>query len=146
MLCSFPEELDPSGQQPFLLSDPNMDQPLDGFEGEPDPFFAGHELYRALRGSQGDDPLNDELLWDGDFMTTQREFIQKKQEDEMLQRLERRMGELCSRHGTTLLTRQAKRTARAHLYSPMQSCRTVLARLYAVLIYQSKSLFYMGCS
>lgn len=62
----------------------------------PDPLFAGHELYRALRGSQGDDPLTDELLWDGDFLTSQREFIQKQQEQQLLERLERRMGECCS--------------------------------------------------
>jgi hypothetical protein len=61
--------------------------------GGPDSSFAGHELYRALRGSQGDDPLTDELLWDGDFLTSQREFMQKKQEEQLLERLERRMGE-----------------------------------------------------
>jgi hypothetical protein len=61
--------------------------------GGPDSSFAGHELYRALRGSQGDDPLTDELPWDGDFLTSQREFIQKKQEEQLLERLERRMGE-----------------------------------------------------
>lgn len=70
------------------------DTPFEGLDCEADPFFAGHELYRALRGDKGDDPLTDELLWEGDFMSTQRDFIQKKQEDEMLERLERRMGEL----------------------------------------------------
>jgi hypothetical protein len=68
---------------------------LDGVaeEGDgPDPFFAGRELYRALRGAQGNDPLTDELLWDGDFMASQREFMQKKQEEALLERLERRMG------------------------------------------------------
>jgi hypothetical protein len=34
-------------------------------------------------------------LWEGDFMSTQRDFIQKKQEDELLERLERRMREAC---------------------------------------------------
>jgi hypothetical protein len=72
-----------------------MDQLYEGLEGEPDPFFAGHELYKALRGDNADDPLADELLWEGDFMSTQRDFIQKKQEDELLERLERRMGEAC---------------------------------------------------
>lgn len=61
-------------------------------DAEPDPCFAGRELYRALRGDKGADPLADELLWEGDFMSTQREFIQKKQEDELLERLERRLG------------------------------------------------------
>lgn len=76
-----------------------MDQLYEGLDGEPDPFFAGHELYRALRGDKGDDPLADELLWEGDFMSTQREFIQKKQEDELLERLERRLGKfLCPMH------------------------------------------------
>jgi hypothetical protein len=73
---------------------PELSQDLDGMTpGGPDSSFAGHELYRALRGSQGDDPLTDELLWDGDFLTSQREFIQKKQEEQLLERLERRMGE-----------------------------------------------------
>lgn len=72
-----------------------MDQLYEGLEGEPDPFFAGRELYKALRGDNADDPLADELLWEGDFMSTQRDFIQKKQEDELLERLERRMGEAC---------------------------------------------------
>lgn len=72
---------------------PQLSQNLDGIDPGADPFFAGHELYRALRGSQGDDPLTDELLWDGDFLTSQREFIQKKQEEQLLERLERRMGE-----------------------------------------------------
>lgn len=58
----------------------------------PDAMYAGRELYRALRGNQGDDPLVDDMLWDGDFLTTQREFIQKQQEEQMLERLERRMG------------------------------------------------------
>ncbi|WIA28050.1 hypothetical protein OEZ86_010635 [Tetradesmus obliquus] len=72
---------------------PELSQDLEGMNpGGPDSSFAGHELYRALRGSQGDDPLTDELLWDGDFLTSQREFIQKKQEEQLLERLERRMG------------------------------------------------------
>jgi hypothetical protein len=75
--------------------DISEDTPYEGLVGEPDPFSAGHELYRALRGDKGDDPLTDELLWEGDFMSTQRDFIQKKQEDELLERLERRMGEIC---------------------------------------------------
>jgi hypothetical protein len=73
-----------------------LDQLYADLDAEPDPFFAGHELYRALRGDKGADPLADELLWEGDFMLTQREFIQKKQEDELLERLERRLGkQLC---------------------------------------------------
>jgi hypothetical protein len=113
----------------------------------------GHELYRALRGSQGDDPLEDELLWcaagregctgrsgtaaaagqrqrhgavhahrpplamsppgthrahgrmptrrlhtpdpirrEGDYVTTQKEFIQRRQQEALLDRLERRIG------------------------------------------------------
>jgi hypothetical protein len=69
--------------------DSNGDGPL-----LPDPFAPSRELYRALRGAQAEnDPLADELLWEGDFMTSQREFIQKKQEEALLERLERRMGE-----------------------------------------------------
>lgn len=68
---------------------PEISQPSAAGQDAP---FAGHELYRALRGSQGDDPLTDELLWEGDFLVSQREFIQKQQEEQMLERLERRMG------------------------------------------------------
>eukprot|EP00879_Flechtneria_rotunda_P017425 GHRR01018258.1.p1 GENE.GHRR01018258.1~~GHRR01018258.1.p1 ORF type:complete len:376 (+),score=134.91 GHRR01018258.1:1076-2203(+) len=56
----------------------------------PDSGFAGRELYRALRGAE--DSLADELLWDGDFLISQREFIQKRQDEQLLERLERRMG------------------------------------------------------
>eukprot|EP00878_Enallax_costatus_P028481 GHUV01030765.1.p1 GENE.GHUV01030765.1~~GHUV01030765.1.p1 ORF type:complete len:319 (+),score=117.37 GHUV01030765.1:1405-2361(+) len=67
----------------------NVPEPGDpGLDG-PDTL---RELYRALRGTQGDDPLADDMLWDGDFLTSQREFIQKQQEEQMLERLERRMG------------------------------------------------------
>lgn len=70
-----------------------LDQLYEGLCGEAEASsFAGHELYRALRGDKGDDPLADELLWEGDFMSTQRDFIQRKQADELLERLERRMG------------------------------------------------------
>lgn len=88
--------LDPAaaGQQsPPPQPDAALNGPYEGMEGEPEPFFAGRELYRALRGDNADDPLADELLWEGDFMSTQQDFVKKKQEDEMLERLERRMGE-----------------------------------------------------
>jgi hypothetical protein len=73
-----------------------LDQLYADLDAEPDPFFAGHELYRALRGDKGANPLADELLWEGDFMSAQRDFIKKKQEDELLERLERRLGEQLS--------------------------------------------------
>jgi hypothetical protein len=55
--------------------------------------MAGHELYRALRGNQADDPLMDSMLWDGNFLQSQREFLQKQQDEQMLERIERRLGE-----------------------------------------------------
>jgi hypothetical protein len=64
--------------------------PPDAEEG--DLFGPNRELYRALRGSKGDDPFEDEILWEGDFISTQREFLQKKEEEKLLERLQRRMG------------------------------------------------------
>jgi hypothetical protein len=98
--------------------DINEDTPFQGFDGEPDPFSAGHELYRALRGDKGDDPLTDELLWEGDFMSTQRDFIQKKQEDEMLERLERRMGESRSLYMAHTMTGVKLEKHAAHAFYP----------------------------
>ncbi|WIA07983.1 hypothetical protein OEZ85_007455 [Tetradesmus obliquus] len=95
---------------------PELSQDLEGMNpGGPDSSFAGHELYRALRGSQGDDPLTDELLWDGDFLTSQREFIQKKQEEQLLERLERRMGMRAKQHmcGDRLFAKQRQVNALA---------------------------------
>lgn len=60
-----------------------------------DHFPQPHALYRALRGSKGDDPLEDDILWDGDYIGTQREFIKQKEEEQLLARLERRIGECC---------------------------------------------------
>jgi hypothetical protein len=90
--------LDPLDEQQQASPPPEtLDQLYEGLGAEADAStFAGHELYRALRGDKGDDPLADELLWEGDFMFTQRDYIQRKQEDELLERLERRMGEACS--------------------------------------------------
>lgn len=53
---------------------------------------AAHELYRALRGAAADDPLEDELLLEGDYITSQREFLQQKEKEELLERLARRIG------------------------------------------------------
>lgn len=116
--------LDPLDEQQQASTPPEtLDQLYEGVGSEADfSSFAGHELYRALRGDKGDDPLADELLWEGDFISTQRDFIQRKQEDELLQRLERRMGgvqllacgpDACritpvAQHACMLLSAQAK--------------------------------------
>jgi hypothetical protein len=100
----------PRAQTPSSGLSHALSQDLEGLDpGMPDPdapesLFGGTELYRALRGTPGDDPMNDELLWDGDFVTSQRVFLQKKQEEVMLERMERRMGALrglqvTARHG-----------------------------------------------
>ncbi|KAF8072369.1 NaCP60E [Scenedesmus sp. PABB004] len=92
-----PSPTPPGGLSPALSQDLDGldpgEAPLNGTSGGGEAELAGrHELYRAMRGSQADDPLTDPLLWDGDFLTSQREFITKKQEEAMLARLERRMG------------------------------------------------------
>ncbi len=51
-----------------------------------------HALYRALRGPAAEDPLEDEVLWEGDYMDNQREHIQKQMDEQLLQRIERRIG------------------------------------------------------
>eukprot|EP00878_Enallax_costatus_P035868 GHUV01040109.1.p3 GENE.GHUV01040109.1~~GHUV01040109.1.p3 ORF type:complete len:103 (+),score=22.91 GHUV01040109.1:1405-1713(+) len=97
----------------------NVPEPGDpGLDG-PDTL---RELYRALRGTQGDDPLADDMLWDGDFLTSQREFIQKQQEEQMLERLERRMG----RYSSVLSCQMQKRMHRPASPCFYQSARCML--------------------
>eukprot|EP00775_Hariotina_reticulata_P006841 gene6841-7059_t len=77
----------PDDTPPGPLS-PALSQNLDNMED----MMAGHELYRALRGNQADDPLMDSMLWDGNFLQSQKEFLQKQQDEQMLERIERRLG------------------------------------------------------
>lgn len=50
----------------------------------------GTELYRALAGDA--DPLDDPFFWTSDYVASQKEFLQRRLEEQLLQRIERRIG------------------------------------------------------